>query len=238
MDLDEVQSAIDEALAQGAERFCMGAAWREVRDGRQFDQILDMIKRVKRSGMEACVTLGMLTFEQAQKLKDAGLDAYNHNLDTSREHYDKIIQTRTYDDRLNTIQNVSRAGISVCSGGILGIGESDQDRCAMLVELANLNPQPESVPVNLLIPVEGTPLAEQTPVDPLDLIRVIATARIMMPKSRIRLSAGRKDMSRETQTLAYFAGASSIFLGDKLLTRDNPEVGQDEKLFSDLGLNV
>ncbi len=238
MDLDEVQSAIDEALAQGAERFCMGAAWREVRDGRQFDQVLDMVKRVKQSGMEACVTLGMLTFEQAQKLKDAGLDAYNHNLDTSREHYDKIIQTRTYDDRLNTIKNVSRAGISVCSGGILGMGESDQDRCAMLVELANLSPQPESVPVNLLIPVEGTPLAEQSPVDPLDLVRVIATARIMMPKSRIRLSAGRKDMSRETQTLAYFAGASSIFLGDKLLTRDNPEVGHDKKLFSDLGLNA
>lgn len=238
MDLDEVQSAIDEALAQGAERFCMGAAWREVHDGRQFDQVLDMVKRVKRSGMEACVTLGMLTFEQAQKLKEAGLDAYNHNLDTSRAHYDKIIQTRTYDDRLNTIQNVSRAGISVCSGGILGMGESDQDRCAMLVELANLKPQPESVPVNLLIPVEGTPLAEQTPVDPLDLVRVIATARIMMPKSRIRLSAGRKDMSRETQTLAYFAGASSIFLGDKLLTRDNSEVGHDEKLFSDLGLNA
>jgi biotin synthase len=238
LDLDEVQQAIDAAKEQGAERFCMGAAWREVRDGKQFDQVIEMVKKVKSAGMEACVTLGMLNLEQAQRLKEAGLDAYNHNLDTSREFYDKIIQTRNYDDRLNTIQNVSRAGISVCSGGILGMGENDHDRCAMLVELANLKPQPESVPVNLLIPVEGTPLAQQKPVDPLDMVRVIATARILMPKSRIRLSAGRKDMSRETQTLAYFAGASSIFLGDKLLTRDNPEVVQDQQLFADLGMNT
>lgn len=236
MDLNEVQEAITQAKSEGAERFCMGAAWREVREGKQFDQVIEMVKMVKDSGMEACVTLGMLTADQAQRLKEAGLDAYNHNLDTSREYYDKIIQTRTYDDRLNTIKNVSAAGISVCSGGILGMGESDKDRCAMLVELANLNPQPESVPINLLIPVEGTPLENQAEVDPLDLVRTIATARILMPKSRIRLSAGRKDMSRETQTLAYFAGASSIFLGDKLLTRENPEVGQDEKLFTDLGL--
>ncbi len=236
MDLEQVQKAIDDAKNQGAERFCMGAAWREVRDGAQFDRVIDMVKRVKDSGMEACVTLGMLTFEQAQKLKDAGLDAYNHNLDTGREFYDKIIQTRTYDDRINTIKNVSRAGISVCSGGILGMGESDEDRCSMLVDLANLDPQPESVPVNLLIPVEGTPLAQQQDVDPLVLVRVIATARILMPHARVRLSAGRKEMSRETQTLAYFAGASSIFLGDKLLTRENPEVIQDEKLFSDLGM--
>lgn len=236
MDLNEVNAAIEEARSQGAERFCMGAAWREVRDGKQFDQVIEMVKMVKANGMEACVTLGMLNEEQAQRLKKAGLDAYNHNLDTSREFYDKIIQTRTYDDRINTIRNVSKAGISVCSGGILGMGESDEDRCAMLVELASLNPQPESVPINLLIPVEGTPLADQPSVDPLDLVRMIATARIMMPKSRIRLSAGRKEMSRETQTLAYFAGASSIFLGDKLLTRDNPEVGADEKLFTDLGI--
>ena len=238
MDLEEVSKAINEAKAQGAERFCMGAAWREVREGKQFDQVIDMVKMVKSTGMEACVTLGMLTEEQAVKLKEAGLDAYNHNLDTGREYYDKIIQTRTYDDRLNTIKNVSRAGISVCSGGILGMGESNEDRCAMLVELASLVPQPESVPINLLIPVEGTPLADQQAVDPLDMVRMIATARIMMPKSRIRLSAGRKDMSRETQTLSYFAGASSIFLGDKLLTRDNPEVGADEKLFSDLGIEA
>ncbi len=236
MDMEEVAKSIHDAKAQGAERFCMGAAWREVRDGKQFDQVIEMVKMVKANDMEACVTLGMLSKEQAQKLKEAGLDAYNHNLDSSREFYDKIIQTRTYDDRLNTIANVSAAGISVCSGGILGMGESDKDRCAMLVELANLEPQPESVPINLLIPVEGTPLEKQEPVEPLELIRTIATARILMPKSRIRLSAGRKDMSRETQTLAYFAGASSIFLGDKLLTRDNPEVLADEKLFNDLGM--
>ncbi len=236
MDLKEVKEAIEAAKSQGAERFCMGAAWREVRDGRQFDQVIEMIKMVKQNDMEACVTLGMLSSEQAQRLKEAGLDAYNHNLDTSREYYDKIIQTRTYDDRLDTIANVSAAGISVCSGGILGMGESDEDRCAMLIELARLEPQPESVPINLLIPVEGTPLEDQTPVEPLELVRTIATARILMPRARIRLSAGRKDMSRETQTLAYFAGASSIFLGDKLLTRDNPEVVADEKLFSDLGL--
>lgn len=236
MDMQEVQSAIDAALSEGAERFCMGAAWREVRDGQQFDQVIEMVKMVKATGMEACVTLGMLSAEQAQKLKDAGLDAYNHNLDTSREFYDKIIQTRTYDDRLNTIKNVSAAGISVCSGGILGMGESDEDRCAMLLELSNLDPQPESVPINLLIPVEGTPLENQQAVDPIDMVRMIACARILMPQSRIRLSAGRKDMSRETQALAYFAGANSIFLGDKLLTRDNPEVSQDEKLFNDLGI--
>ncbi len=236
MDLDEVQKAIDEAKSQGAERFCMGAAWREVREGKQFDQVIEMVKRVKQTGMEACVTLGMLTYEQAKKLKDAGLDAYNHNLDTGREYYEKIIQTRTYDDRINTIKNVSKAGIHVCSGGILGMGESDEDRCSMLVDLANMDPQPESVPVNLLIPVEGTPLEDQAEVDPLELVRMIATARILMPKARIRLSAGRKDMSRETQTLAYFAGASSIFLGDKLLTRENPEVSSDEKLFNDLGI--
>lgn len=238
MDLDEVRSAIDHAKEQGAERFCMGAAWREVRDGRQFDQVIEMVKMVKQAGMEACVTLGMLKPEQAIRLKEAGLDAYNHNLDTSREYYDKIIQTRTYDDRLNTIKSVSAAGISVCSGGILGMGESDEDRCGMLVELANLKPQPESVPINLLIPIEGTPLANQQSVDPLELVRVIATARIIMPKSRIRLSAGRKEMSRETQALAYFAGASSIFIGEKLLTRENPEVEKDEKLFSDLGVSV
>lgn len=237
MDLTEVHNAIEDAKSKGAERFCMGAAWREVRDGKQFDQVIDMVKMVKQAGMEACVTLGMLTEDQALRLKEAGLDAYNHNLDTSREYYDQIIQTRTYDDRLNTIKNVSDAGISVCSGGILGMGESDQDRCAMLVELANLDPQPESVPINLLIPVEGTPLANQEEVDPIEMVRVIATARLLMPKSRIRLSAGRKDMSKETQTLAFFAGANSIFLGEKLLTRDNPEVQKDEKLFGDLGLN-
>ncbi len=236
MDLVEVQSAVDDAKAQGAERFCMGAAWREVKDGAQFEQVLEMVRMVKAAEMEACVTLGMLNEQQAQKLKAAGLDAYNHNLDTSREFYDKIISTRTYDDRLKTLSNVRQAGITICSGGIIGMGETDIDRCAMLVELANLQPQPESVPINLLIPVEGTPLAQQQPVDVFDLVRCIAVARILMPKSKVRLSAGRINLSREGQALAFFAGANSIFLGEKLLTRDNPESLEDQKLFADLGV--
>ncbi len=236
LDLEEVKKAIDQAKSQGAERFCMGAAWREIRDGKQFNQVIEMVKMVKNEGMEACVTLGMLTLDQAHRLKEAGLDAYNHNLDTSREYYDKIIGTRTFDHRLETIRNVSAAGISVCSGGILGMGESVEDRCSMLMTLASLTPPPESVPINLLIPVEGTPLAIQEKVDPLELVRMIATTRILLPRCRIRLSAGRKDMSRETQALAYFAGANSVFLGEKLLTRDNPQVASDEKLFSDIGI--
>lgn len=237
MDLNEVSDAIRLAKESGAERFCMGAAWREVRNGPQFDQVLDMVKMVKQEGMEACVTLGMLTEDQAQRLKEAGLDAYNHNLDTSREYYDKIISTRTYDDRLNTLKRVRQAGITVCSGGIIGMGESEEDRCAMLMELAQLEPQPESVPINLLIPVEGTPLAQQNDVDIFDLCRTIAVARILMPRSRVRLSAGRMDLTPEAQALAFFAGANSVFFGEKLLTRDNPEVEQDERLFHKLGLN-
>ncbi len=237
MDMDEVKTALDDAKAQGAERFCMGAAWREVKDGAQFEQVLDMVRMVKHAGMEACVTLGMLTDKQAQRLKEAGLDAYNHNLDSSREFYDKIISTRTYDDRLQTLRNVREAGITICSGGIIGMGETDRDRSAMLVELANMNPQPESVPINLLIPVEGTPLAQQEPVDVFDLVRCIAVARILMPKSKVRLSAGRINLSREGQALAFFAGANSIFLGEKLLTRDNPETREDQKLFADLGVH-
>ena len=236
MDLDEVRRAVDQAKSQGAERFCMGAAWREVRDGKQFDRVLEMVKMVKNRGMEACVTLGMLSLNQARRLKKAGLDAYNHNLDTSREYYNKIIGTRNFDHRLETLKNVSLAGISVCSGGILGMGESIEDRCSMLMELASLKPQPESVPINLLIPAKGTPLEEKQKLDPLELVRMIATTRILLPHSRIRLSAGRKDMGRETQVLAYFAGANSVFFGEKLLTRDNPEVSVDEKLFSDIGL--
>jgi len=238
MDMGEVRSAIDAAQAQGAERFCMGAAWREIKDGAQFDQVLEMVRMTKAAGMEACVTLGMLNPDQARRLKDAGLDAYNHNLDTSREYYEKIITTRTYDDRLNTLRAVREAGITICSGGIIGMGETDRDRCAMLVELANLDPQPESVPINLLIPVEGTPLADEAPVDVFDLIRSVATARILMPKSRVRLSAGRLNLSREAQALAFFAGANSIFMGEKLLTRDNPETQADLKLFADLGVEA
>lgn len=235
MDMNEVKQSIEDARSQGAERFCMGAAWREIYDGPQFNQILEMVRMVKSAGMEACVTLGMLNGEQARRLKEAGLDAYNHNLDTSREHYEKIISTRTYDDRLNTLKHVRSAGITICSGGIIGMGETDRDRCAMLVELANLDPQPESVPINLLIPVEGTPLAEQQEVDVFELVRMVAVARILMPKSRVRLSAGRINLTREGQALAFFAGANSVFLGDKLLTRDNPESDIDHKLFQDLG---
>lgn len=237
MDMEEVKTALDDAKAQGAERFCMGAAWREVKDGAQFEQVLEMVRMVKGAGMEACVTLGMLTEKQAERLKEAGLDAYNHNLDSSREFYEKIISTRTYDDRLQTLRNVRQAGITICSGGIIGMGETDRDRSAMLVELANMDPQPESVPINLLIPVEGTPLAKQDPVDVFDLVRCIAVARILMPKSKVRLSAGRISLSREGQALAFFAGANSIFLGEKLLTRDNPETREDQKLFSDLGVH-
>lgn len=238
MDLNEVQTALQDAKAHGAERFCMGAAWREVKDGPQFDQVLEMVKMVKQAGMEACVTLGMLTESQARRLKEAGVDAYNHNLDTSREYYDKIISTRTYDDRLNTLRNVRQAGMTICSGGILGMGESDRDRCAMLVELANLTPQPESVPINLLIPVEGTPLADSESVDIFDLVRTVAVARILMPKSRVRLSAGRINLTREGQAMAFFAGANSIFLGEKLLTRDNPQTLEDENLLQTLGMKM
>jgi len=236
LDLNDVRKNIEAAQEQGAERFCMGAAWREIKDGPQFDQVLEMVRMVKGAGMEACVTLGMLNESQAQRLKEAGLDAYNHNLDTSREFYDKIISTRTYDDRLNTLRHVRDAGITICSGGIIGMGETDRDRCAMLVELANLTPQPESVPINLLIPIECTPLSDQEAVNVFDLVRAIATARILMPQSRVRLSAERINLSEEAQALCFFAGANSVFLGDKLLTRENPETAADKKLFSDLGL--
>jgi biotin synthase len=235
MPVETVKKAAREARESGAERFCMGAAWRQVKDGPEFEQVLDMVRAVKAEGLEACVTLGMLTPDQASRLKEAGLDAYNHNLDTSRDYYSKIISTRTYDDRLNTLRAVRSAGITVCSGGIIGMGESTDDRCAMLAELAALDPQPESVPINLLIPVEGTPLAESSPVDPLELVRTIAVARLLMPKTRVRLSAGRLNLTREAQVLAFFAGANSIFLGEKLLTRPNPEVDQDEELLSAIG---
>lgn len=232
--LDEVKTAVAHAKANGAQRFCMGAAWRNVKDGPEFDRVLDMIRIVKDADMEACVTLGMLTDEQALKLKEAGLDAYNHNLDTSREYYQDIIQTRTYDDRLNTLKSVRKAGITVCCGGIIGMGESVDDRCALLAQLASLDPQPESVPINLLIPVEGTPLQDAPPVDPVELVRTVAVARILMPKSRVRLSAGRLSLSNEAQILAFFAGANSIFLGDKLLTRPNPAPDEDDRLLASI----
>jgi biotin synthase len=232
--LEEVKSAVKAAKESGAQRFCMGAAWREVRDGAEFNHVLEMVKIVKSEGLEACATLGMMNEGQAKKLKEAGLDAYNHNLDTSREYYPKIIQTRTYDDRLNTLQAARSAGLTLCCGGIIGMGESIEDRLALLAELASLNPQPESVPINLLIPVEGTPLEEAPPVDPLELVRMIAIARILMPKTRVRLSAGRISLSREAQILAFFAGANSIFTGEKLLTRQNPTIDEDESMLQAL----
>jgi biotin synthase len=234
----EVLEAAARAKAAGATRFCMGAAWREVKDGPAFDEVLAMVRGVRGLGMEACCTLGMLTEGQAGKLAEAGLTAYNHNLDTSRAFYGSIISTRTYDDRLRTLDNVRRAGITVCSGGIIGMGESLDDRCAMLMTLANLDPQPESVPVNALVATEGTPLADRPPVDPLEMVRMIATARILMPRARVRLSAGRLALSREAQLLCFLAGANSIFYGEKLLTTGNPDVEADLNLLRDAGMRA
>jgi biotin synthase len=236
--VDEVLAAARRAKDAGATRFCMGAAWREVKDGPQFDRVLEMVRGVKSLGLEACVTLGMLKDGQAERLKEAGLDAYNHNLDTSRQHYRSIVTTRTYEDRLATLGRVRAAGITVCSGGIIGMGESVDDRCALLIELATLSPHPESVPVNALARVEGTPLAALPPVDPVDLVRMIAVARILMPHSRVRLSAGRTDLTREAQLMCLYAGANSIFYGDKLLTTPNPEVEGDGDLIRSAGLTV
>jgi biotin synthase len=233
---EEVLSSAQKAKEGGSTRFCMGAAWREVRDNKDFDRVLDMVKGVNEVGLEVCCTLGMLTEEQAQKLKDAGLYAYNHNLDTSEEHYADIITTRTYDDRLNTLEHVRKAGISQCSGGIIGMGETDEDRINMLHTLATLPQHPESVPVNALVPVEGTPLADQPRVSVWEMIRMIATARITMPKAMVRLSAGREMMTTEQQALCFMAGANSIFSGDKLLTTPNPSFDEDKQMFSLLGL--
>jgi biotin synthase len=236
MTTDEVLASAARAKAAGATRFCMGAAWREVKEGPAFESVLDMVRGVRGMGMEACVTLGMLNDDQARRLGEAGLTAYNHNLDTSREFYGRIITTRTYEDRLRTLERVRRAGVTVCSGGIIGMGESIGDRCAMLATLANLDPHPESVPINALVAVEGTPLAERPPVDPLELVRMIATARILMPGSKVRLSAGRLSLSREAQLLCFLAGANSIFYGEKLLTTGNPDVEADQALLRDAGL--
>jgi biotin synthase len=238
LDVDHVLAAAERAKQHGSTRFCMGAAWREVKDGPAFDRVLAMVRGVKALGLEACVTLGMLTGSQAERLKEAGLDAYNHNLDTSREHYRSIISTRTYDDRLRTLANVRAAGITVCCGGIIGMGESIDDRCEMLRTLANLEPQPESVPINALVRVAGTPLEHAPPVDPLDLVRMVACARILMPRARVRLSAGRTELPREAQMLALYAGANSIFYGDKLLTTPNPGADEDQALLRDAGLTA
>jgi biotin synthase len=233
---DYVEQTARRARDEGATRFCMGAAWREVRDGREFDDVLEMVRRVAALGMEVCCTLGMLTDDQARRLAAAGLTAYNHNLDTSPEFYGEIITTRRYDDRLRTIASVRKAGITVCCGGIIGMGESDEDRIGLLHQLASLRPHPESVPINMLVRVEGTPLAGAQPVDSLTLVRTIATARLLMPLSRVRLSAGRRSLSREATALCFLAGANSIFVGEKLLTTPNPERDEDNQLFRDLGL--
>ena len=236
MAVGEVLGAARKAREAGATRFCMGAAWREVKDGPQFDRVLEMVRGVKQLGMEACCTLGMLTAEQAARLKQAGCDAYNHNLDTSRSKYGDIITTRQYDERLQTLKNVRAAGITVCSGGIIGMGESIDDRCALLLELSSQEPQPESVPINMLVRVRGTPLAEQPPVSTVDMIRMIATARILMPRAMVRLSAGREQLSAEAQLLCMLAGANSIFFGEKLLTTGNPAYAEDMALFEAAGL--
>lgn len=236
MEVEEVLGSAKEAKENGSTRFCMGAAWREVRDNKDFDKVLEMVKGVNGMGMEVCCTLGMLTEDQAEKLKNAGLYAYNHNLDTSEEHYDEIISTRTYDDRLDTLSNVRKAKISVCSGGIIGMGESHKDRVGMLHTLATLEEHPESVPVNALVPVEGTPLEDQPRVSIWEMIRMIATARIIMPNAMVRLSAGRVRMSMEEQAMCFLSGANSIFAGDKLLTTPNPEEDMDKQMFQTLNL--
>ena len=237
METQAILADARKAKAGGATRFCMGAAWRRVADGKQFDSVLRTVTGVKELGLEVCCTLGMVTEQQAVRLKDAGCDVYNHNLDTSREHYAKIITTRTYDDRLQTLSNVRKAGLEVCSGGIIGMGETVDDRLKMLVELAALDPQPDSVPINALVSVEGTPLAGRRFVDTIEFVRTIAVARILMPRAMVRLSAGRASMNEETQALCYLAGANSIFLGEKLLTTGNPEIEEDMNLLRRLGLH-
>jgi len=236
--LDEMSVAARRARDQGATRFCMGAAWRDVPDGPQFEQVVEMVRVVRRLGMEACCTLGMLSQDQADALADAGLTAYNHNLDTSPEFYGHIITTRTYQDRLDTLARVRRAGIMVCCGGIIGMGEDRPVRYRLLQQLASLDPHPESVPINMLVRVDGTPLADMKAEDPLEMIRTIATARILMPKSFVRLAAGRLSMSDEAQTLCFLAGANSVFLGDKLLTTPNPGASHDEQLLQRLGMRL
>ena len=237
METETILADARRAKSGGASRFCMGAAWRKVADGKQFDSVLKTVSGVKELGLEVCCTLGMLSEPQAVRLKQAGCDVYNHNLDTSREHYAKIITTRTYDDRLQTLSNVRKAGLEVCSGGIIGMGETVDDRLKMLVELANMDPQPDSVPINALVAVEGTPLAGRKFVDSIEFVRTIAVARILMPKAMVRLSAGRANMNPETQALCYLAGANSIFLGEKLLTTGNPDIEEDMNLMKRLGLH-
>jgi biotin synthase len=238
LDVPAVLAAADQARRAGATRFCMGAAWREPKDGPQFEAVLEMVRGVRALGLEACCTLGMLSDSQARRLREAGLTAYNHNLDTSAAHYGEIVHTRRYQDRLDTLARVRAAGISVCCGGIIGMGESVADRCELLRTLADLPEHPESVPVNALVAVEGTPLADRPPVDPLELVRMIATARILMPRAMVRLSAGRLALGQEAQLLCLLAGANSIFFGEKLLTTGNPEYAEDMALLARAGLTA
>jgi biotin synthase len=236
MSLPDVLASARAAKDSGSTRFCMGAAWRNVKDGKQFDEVIEMVRAVNDLGLQVCTTLGMLKGDQAKRLKEAGLYAYNHNLDTSEEFYEEIISTRAYQDRLDTLNQVREAGLTVCCGGIVGMGETDDDRLKFLQRLASFDPHPESVPINALVPVAGTPLGERDRIDPLLLVRMIACARIMMPKSMVRLSAGRLELTREAQVLAFMAGANSIFAGDKLLTTANPENDADTALFETAGV--
>jgi biotin synthase len=238
MNVEDALAAAARAREQGATRFCMGAAWRDVPNDRRFDRVLEMVRGVRALGMEACCTLGMLTQEQADALAEAGLSAYNHNLDTSPEFYGRIITTRTYQERLDTLARIRRAGVTVCCGGIIGMGEDRAARYGLLRQLAVLDPHPESVPINMLVPVKGTPLGNRAPEDPLELVRMVATARILMPKSMVRLSAGRLALSEEAQALCFLAGANSVFLGEKLLTTPNPEADADHRLFEKLGVRL
>ena len=238
LDLKTVLKTAQSAKKQGATRFCMGAGWREVKDGSQFDRVLEMVREIDKLGLEVCCTLGMLSLEQAKKLKQAGLYAYNHNLDTSPEFYPKIISTRTYQDRLDTLKNVREAGLTICTGGILGLGESHEDRCSFIQQLILIKPPPESVTINTLVPIKGTPLEKQKAVPALELVRVIAVCRILLPDSMIRLSAGRKNLSPSEQFLCFYAGANSIFIGGKLLTADNPEINTDHSMLKSMDLKI
>jgi biotin synthase len=237
MTVSHVKAQALRAKASGSSRVCMGAAWRNVKDGPEFDQVLEMVRTINKLDMEVCCTLGMLTENQAKRLAEAGLYAYNHNLDTSEDYYKDVISTRAFQDRLDTIDNVRKSNVTVCSGGIIGMGEKLEDRAGMLVALASLNPQPESVPINALVAVEGTPMENMDPIPIWDMIRMVATTRIVMPETQVRLSAGRTQMSREGQAMCFFAGANSIFAGDKLLTTPNPDVNEDMEMFKLLGLN-
>ena len=237
MDVAQVKAQALKAKAAGSSRVCMGAAWRNVRDGEEFDKVLEMVRTINKLDMEVCCTLGMVTENQVQRLAEAGLYAYNHNLDSSEAYYKEVISTRGFGDRLKTIENVRKTNVTVCSGGIVGMGEKEEDRAGMLVALSTLNPQPESVPINALVAVDGTPMQNEKPVEIWDMIRMVATTRIVMPETQVRLSAGRTQMNREGQAMCFFAGANSIFAGDKLLTTPNPEIREDMEMFDILGLN-